>query len=129
MYHRCMDIICRERDLPYKRFTQISKIGTMKRILKFGLFVAIVIFENLKTRFSRSIDELRELQEWTPHQLTGFLYSFPLLICTKTCLEGMYLKKFVTLLLALLAITQSQGVSGCGGSIKASPAIMKYWLL
>ena len=38
----------------------------------------------------------------------------------------MRFEKLIALLLLVIALTQSQGVSGCGGSIKASPAIMKY---
>ena len=38
----------------------------------------------------------------------------------------MRFEKFIALLLLVIALVQSQGVSGCGGSIKASPAIMKF---
>ena len=39
----------------------------------------------------------------------------------------MYFSKFFAILLCILAISQCQGVSGCGGSVKASPAIMKQY--
>lgn len=40
----------------------------------------------------------------------------------------MRFENFLAIVLLVIAATQSQGVSGCGGSIKASPAIMKFGL-
>ena len=47
------------------------------------------------------------------------------LFFSKTLWIVMYFKKFISIFFILAVISQAQGIPGCGGSIKASPAMMK----